>query len=557
MDLLDWNDTLQGKGKAHLEGTILPAFLPRCRWFGSKGRAIESVTIQDQVDPAGGGEWALLLLRVRYREGSGEEYLLPLARLQGAAAGGVYRNARKSILAASAAYESNGEPAAEFTILCEAVQVEDFRLRMLDLIAGGGSWPGRKGTLIAAPSSAPASRDPSALAPSRDSITGKPLASQVLNAEQSNTSIIFPGHYFVKFLRRLEAGENPESEILRFLYRETTFRNAPRFIGSLEYVPSPEEGPGNPGATPSEPYTIAIAEGLVAHESVAWEYALAMARSFANRLAARAGSASGGPLSGSAPAGPVEIRPDDPALAFARLLGGRTAEMHLALASRPEIPAFAPEPFTMAFQESLHAGMLAQVESIYALLEKAMPRLPEATIVLARRIRENRPRVEGAFRGLLTRPIPTVKTRVHGDYHLGQVLATGTDAVILDFEGEPARSLPERKLKRSPWKDVAGMLRSFHYAAHSAWAEAASGLDEAAKRALEPALEAWPEKACAAFLESYARTAGNAAFMPEAEDRETLLRVHLMEKAVYELGYELNNRPDWAHIPMLGILSLL
>src|SRR5690606_5015726 len=126
---------------------------------------------------------------------------------------------------------------------------------------------------------------------------------------------------------------------------------------------------------------------------------------------------------------------------------------------------------------------------------------------------------------------------------------TGKDAIILDFEGEPARSLSERKLKRSPWRDVAGMLRSFHYAIHSAWPEEGV-LREEERMALEPWAELWPERMSAGFLEAYLLAAGDASFVPEARDREALLRAHLMEKAIYELGYELNNRPDWAHIPM-------
>jgi len=166
-----------------------------------------------------------------------------------------------------------------------------------------------------------------------------------------------------------------------------------------------------------------------------------------------------------------------------------------------------------------------------------------------------------AYAGLLDHLIPTVKIRVHGDYHLGQVLITGDDVLILDFEGEPARSLSERKLKRSPWKDVSGMLRSFHYAVHSAWpkdeAPGAGSNATAEVRAAEGRAEKWPQAMAETFLQAYLETTKDAAFVPSERDRQILLRVYLMEKAVYELGYELNNRPDWAHIPMAGILSLV
>ncbi len=571
MGMLDWNDVLHGSGKADLERDALPAYLPRCRWFGSKGRAIAGVEIRDAAQAPDGAEWALLFLRVRFAEGDPEEYLLPLARLEGPAASDLFWETPRAIVTATAAYAESGARLGAFTILCEAVYLESFRVCMMDLIARDGSLPGLHGSLRghANPSAsitfsftaeaAPAPLVPAALPGDAGHVVAPdaPVTSMVLKAEQSNTSVIFPGRYFVKFLRRLETGENPESEVLRFLHQRTGFRNAPGFIGSLEYTPGP--GPAAQGNTSvtarSASYTVAIAQGLVAHESVAWNHALALAGAYLESLAGHRGSPS--PEAGT-PSNPMaEIRSDDPARGFARLLGRRTAEMHLALASRPDLPDFAPEPFTLIFQRSLHAGIAGQVEDVYALLARALPRLPESTAALGRRIQASRPQVMSAFGGLLERLIPTVKTRVHGDYHLGQVLFTGKDVVILDFEGEPARSLPERKLKRSPWKDVAGMLRSFHYAAHSAWAAAASGLEADAKTAMEPWVEGWPDRMCTAFLESYAQAAGDAAFVPGEEDRQGLLRVHLMEKAVYELGYELNNRPDWAHIPMLGILRLL
>ena len=192
---------------------------------------------------------------------------------------------------------------------------------------------------------------------------------------------------------------------------------------------------------------------------------------------------------------------------------------------------------------------------VFEQLAKAQGRLPGVRQDLAKQVLSARTQVMAGFSGLLERLIPTVKIRIHGDYHLGQVLYTGRDVVILDFEGEPARALSERKLKRSPWRDVAGMLRSFHYAAHSAWPKNLA-LREEEKIALMPWVDKWPQLMTSAFLEAYLESAPGASFMPAAKDREMLLKVFLMEKAVYELGYELNHRPDWSHIPMQGILGL-
>ncbi len=164
------------------------------------------------------------------------------------------------------------------------------------------------------------------------------------------------------------------------------------------------------------------------------------------------------------------------------------------------------------------------------------------------------------FQSILGRKITALRTRIHGDYHLGQVLYTGKDFVIIDFEGEPARPLTERRIKRSPLRDVAGMLRSFHYAAHTALAnQVEAGVIRAEDRlGLEPWARLWNLWISSAFLRAYLRTAGEAAYLPRGrEEFETLLHAYHLEKAIYELGYELNNRPTWVWLPLLGIQQLL
>jgi len=557
----NWSDVLEGRGRDALENEVLPAYLPRCRWFGGKGRSILRVDIQDRVLPPDGSEWALLFLRVEYMDGSPETYMLPLARAEGLEAKAIREQAPSSILAEVGENGDDAGSAGGEAILFEAVHNAGFRSQIMRLIATGGAWAGLSGVLRGQPRQ-DAFKDPLA----------EGIESHVLKAEQSNTSIIFPGRFFVKFLRRVEEGENPELEILRFLDENTGFRNAPPYAGALEYA-----------AGANAIYSIAIAEGLVAHEQDAWSHALQAAGRHIGRLmenrsqlgalpkAAKgfgAGNVSAtqaravpSPETKSAgsesPAGSASLDTlDGSAHEFARLLGRRTAEMHLALASRSDLPAFAPEPFSRLYQRSLYQSMRNQVGRVFESLAKALPRLPEERRELGRKVLDGRPRVLEAFAGLLEKLIPTIKIRVHGDYHLGQVLFTGKDVVILDFEGEPARSLSERKLKRSPCKDVAGMIRSFHYAIHSAWPQPLI-LREEERKALEPWAELWPERMTSEFLGAYLESAGAASFVPEPKDWDVLMRAYLMEKAVYELGYELNNRPAWAHIPMLGILRLL
>jgi len=523
----DWAEVLQGQGKEALEREILPAWLPTRRWFGGKGRSIVRAAVMDRVFPPGAGDpgagaasgadWALAFIRVDYADGPPEGYLLPLARAQDGAADEVRREHAGAILTELADGEAS--------VLYEGIYHAGFRAAMRRMIAGNYSWHGLTGILRGH------SRKEAfaGLAPDDD-------ASRVLSAEQSNSSVIFPGRHFMKFLRRLEEGENPDLELLRFFEEQTNFRRVPPYVGHLEYA-------SGAGGT----YTLAIAEGLIENQGDAWSHALKLASDHLRRVLKPAA-----PAAEEALGNVLDMR----AANFAGLLGHRTAEMHLALASRTDLPTFTPEPFSRLYQRSLYQSMRNQAARIFERLSKSLSRLPQERAELGRRILEARPKVMAAYAGLLDHLIPTVKIRVHGDYHLGQVLMTGDDLLILDFEGEPTRSLSERKLKRSPWKDVAGMLRSFHYAIHSAWPkEEAQGAE--AKAMAEARAEKWPQAMAGIFVQAYLETAKDASFVPVGADRDILLKAYLMEKAVYELGYELNNRPDWAHIPMAGILRLV
>ena len=234
----------------------------------------------------------------------------------------------------------------------------------------------------------------------------------------------------------------------------------------------------------------------------------------------------------------------------ARQLGRRTAEMHLALAADSADPAFAPEPFSAQDLRSLADTSCATTRRTLELLRKKLADIPENTRATAAALLSREDEILGRFSALTQHEVIATKTRHHGDYHLGQVLETGGDFVIIDFEGEPARSLAERRLKRSPLRDVAGMLRSFHYAAHTALAKHPGVNPEWA--------EQWVHEISRAFLDAYLATAKGASFIPENPAAlQMLLDVHLLEKAIYEVAYELNHRPDWVFIPLSGIARIL
>ncbi len=332
---------------------------------------------------------------------------------------------------------------------------------------------------------------------------GDPGESRVLHAEQSNTSVIYGGRLFLKLFRRLQAGVNPDAEISRYL-GERGFANTPPFGGSLDLCLGEESMP------------LALLLGCVQNEGDAWTWAL-------------------GELSGHFSRG-TPVRLDRIAL-----LGQRTAEMHLALAEG-EGSDFAPEPLTVDDLATLAHSTSTRMGNIFAALRaRASDDLSTAVLACEEEARTRIARLASA-------PPAAVKTRHHGDYHLGQVLATRDDWMIIDFEGEPLRSLPERRAKRSPLRDVAGMLRSFHYAAHAARPETVP-VDVAEK---------WNDAACSAFLDRYLAVADGAPFLPAAEaDRNALLAAFVLEKVLYEIDYELNNRPAWLPIPLRGFLRVM
>jgi maltose alpha-D-glucosyltransferase/alpha-amylase len=245
----------------------------------------------------------------------------------------------------------------------------------------------------------------------------------------------------------------------------------------------------------------------------------------------------------------------------ARLLGQRTGELHVALASAPEDPDFAPEAFSKLYQRSLYQSTRNLTRRVFQMLGRTLKRLPESLQSEAKEVLDKEGEILDCFQSVTRKKISAMRLRCHGDYHLGQVLWTGKDFVIMDFEGEPARPINERRIKRSPLRDVAGMLRSFHYAAYS-------GLFDFRERrglVVEEELEAmyfwarfWHVWVSVIFLKAYMEVAIQGDFLPKSsEELRTLLDMYLLEKAIYEMGYELNNRPDWVKIPLQGIQQLL
>jgi maltose alpha-D-glucosyltransferase/alpha-amylase len=241
------------------------------------------------------------------------------------------------------------------------------------------------------------------------------------------------------------------------------------------------------------------------------------------------------------------------------MLGRRTAELHRALALRTGYPSFDPEPLTAQDLQAYRVRAATEAAETLALLERHLAELPPATQADAQALLARRTAVLERIEAAASMPAAWqtggVKTRYHGDYHLGQVLVTGNDFVIIDFEGEPGRSFEERRAKGPALRDVAGMLRSFNYARWAALKHASQSTEELLR--LDAAVRQWENATRTAFLEAYAAAAASHAPGPAREGAEALLRLFELEKALYELRYELNNRADWVQVPLQGILALI
>ena len=505
----------------------LPDYLRQRRWFTSKGRKLTNVRVEHApLLEYEGVSYYLAFLDLQFAEGRNEVYILPLAQTTH-----VDRYRRQ-------------DPEA----LIAEVRSEALTFWLVD----GLYEPALREALFVGMNQSRIETTPEGTLRFE---AGKILRnyavntsqSRLLKAEQSNSSIFYEDRFFFKVFRKQDTDINPDLEIVRFLSERAGFENAPRYGGSIFYYPANQAGAF---------YTIGLLQNKIDNQGEAWSLALELARAGYDRiLAAGAAAPPAGP-DGDLPEETRELIGED-TLARATLLGRRTAEMHVALASDLGTPDFSPEPFDRAFQEHLYEGFQRLLDEKMAPLAERLPDLPPSTRADAQAVLDRREEIRDRLKQMLDHPIVAAKTRVHGDYHLGQVLYDEDDFYIIDFEGEPLLSIAERREKRTPFKDVAGMIRSFHYAAVGALL-----LDDrytdAQREQLRPWTDYWFAVVRRAFLNEYLERVKGQPFVPEATaDRDLLLSIYTLEKAIYEVAYELNSRPEWLPIPLRGVLAAL
>jgi trehalose synthase-fused probable maltokinase len=371
-------------------------------------------------------------------------------------------------------------------------------------------------------------------------VPGAPETVSRVAAEQSNTSVVYDARAVLKLFRKLESGTNPDFEIADYLTRGPAFRGIPRLIGSIVYERDRET-----------PLTLGVVREFVPNQGDAWTATLGR---LADYFAALQESLEAEGTGNEAFARTLA----DADAEEARRLGALTGQLHMALASATE-PAFAPEAVSAAEVAAWREGMQAYLDRVMQTLASVHETLPPTVRDLAHQTLESAPRLRESLTALDALGAESVtKIRIHGDYHLGQVLKAGDGFVILDFEGEPTRPLAERRAKHCALKDVAGMLRSFAYAAESGLAAATMETPEVRGLAdrLAPWAERWEQRVQTAFLEGYLAETWQrgARFLPADRDRlDAALRAFALDKTVYELQYELDHRPTWVRIPLEGL----
>ena len=492
-----------------IERYALPAFMAGQRWFAEKGNRIAKVTVKP-IATLPGDENRLVIADVTTGDGT-HGYLVPLSVLWG---------------------EDNlrfGAPKLSWTMarirtgsrlgaILDASYDERFMRDLLEAIRKGEDIPAEGGTIR---------------------ITGTPaLAALALDepprsigVEQSNVSAIAGDQAIVKIYRRLRSGEQPEITVTRFLTETGDFHNTPAFLGSAEYVP--DDG---------EPVAIAIVLAFVRNQGNAWDVTLN-----ALDVDLRAHDIAGGYEATAAFAYPLDL---------GITLGNRIAELHAAFTTPTRDRAFQTTAITARDIARWVKDATRDVTRALDIVKRTMPQLSGPARNDAGALIAARKAILARIAAAGDHPVSGLKSRIHGDLHLGQVLVAQDDVYIIDFEGEPQRSLSERREKTSALRDVAGMLRSFDYAAWSAIDHVRSVTGELADAIRDRAF-AWRAGASSDFIGAYEAKAADRDFLPERALRLALLDLFLIQKASYEVQYEAANRPTWLSIPIRGLLNIV
>jgi maltose alpha-D-glucosyltransferase/alpha-amylase len=484
-------------------------YIKQCRWFGGKGKSIQELNIKDIITlPSQDDFFQLFIIEIVYKAGQNELYLLPIA----------FSEKREPINGKIAKVNYQGKNGYFY----EAVFNEKFRHLLLELINNNEVISSTKGAL----SALPGKKFKSIF--KKNKLPQKSIISQV---QQSNTSLFYEDVFFLKLYRRLQNGIHPEEQMTKYLTEFTDFNQIPTFAGSIEWTP-----------VNGETITLALLQEFVPNKGDAWSYFCDVNNTFINKAIKQSQYTQ------------TEELLDPSFMQNVDLLGKRTAQLHTALSDFCDDSGITAEPISQQYRQFLYesSGNLAHkvfdelnFGDFADLIKDDIAKLISVKDKIFQRI-------EGVKNTKLSGKL----IRTHGDYHLGQVLFTGTDFIITDFEGEPTRPLSQRRQKHIALRDIGGMIRSFHYASYSPVLN--NKYNSAETESLLYWSGQWYQYVSERFLNSYFNNLSKTDFLPSAPDEiEYLLDFYMLEKAIYELDYELHNRPSWLIVAAKGILQII
>jgi maltose alpha-D-glucosyltransferase/alpha-amylase len=516
-----WRELFESETGEILETEILPTFLTSQRWFGGNGRQIDSVRIRDWVELRGyGPSFAIALLRVRYMDGGSEAYSLPLAMtLSHGDTSRLKDKASDKVLGRVLLPDGPG-------LLHDALIDDSVDRALLDFIRSAKEFRSRRGTVSGKPAGPP----------ERLGATGPQPRVQRSEAELADTTVLYEQKLALKFYRKPERGVRVDVEVARFLTEEAGFNRIPLPAGSIEYVISNDETE-----------TLATLQTAIESEGDAWNWTLDELGRFYEYCA----------TSGErdVPGFPRQVL--GISLNAVTSLAQFTADLHLALASSTTNAAFAPEPLEAAEVKVILQACREDMETALNQLEQTMRgEHSEELKVEAQRLINRKGDLVRRLRALESSEIRGVKTRIHGNYRLGNVLRVKNDYVIADFQGDTSQPLAERRAKASPLKDVAQMLRSLAYAAQVGLVHHTNRRADEFQNLLAFS-QLWEQQTSSRFLGTYRDAVRGARLVPDGEALDQLLEVFILDRMFRELQHEINNRSQWIPIPVNGLLRIL
>jgi maltose alpha-D-glucosyltransferase/alpha-amylase len=515
--VVPWRIAMAEKVRAQLQEHALPHFVAAQRWYAAKSMALQRISFVDHGEWADErGSWLLALMRAESTSGEQADYFIPLSLLW-------EDTDEPRIHAAAPLTIAKVRQQSRIGVLADALADEMFCNAVVGAMATGQTLRSTSGLFRFSRTQA------------FDALVteGEQLGLRSAGTPGSNSAVRLGERLFLKIYRKLNVGISPELEIGRFLTDVAHFPHTIPVAGAVEY----ENQAG-------ESMAIGLLQSFVVNQGDGWSHTVDYLDRF---LEQQHRAANAGTISPEVHGG---------YLALMRTLGLRTAQLHRALATPSGDPAFEPEAVEPDDLRDWAASVQAEADRALGLLESQHDQLSERNAELAAPLLAGRHEISERIAQLVPRHMTAKKLRHHGDYHLGQVLVAQNDFVIIDFEGEPARPFEERRRKHSPLRDVAGMLRSFNYAAEAAIGRINNERIEERAR-LEVLVRDWETQVRGVFLASYAGEISDAGLLDDWESASGMLRLFELEKALYELRYELGSRPDWAHIPLHALNGLV